>query len=229
MLHGANGSGPTLRPLADALRPYARVETPNLIGHGGRPVPVRFTVQDFAEDVVAYLDARKFERTFLFGYSFGGYVALYVARHFPQRLFGVCTLATNFVFDAAKVRHFTYLLSPERLSRPGKTRPAELTATHYPQYWVPITTNNSRLFEELGERPALSEQDVAAISLPALVISTERDQNVSANESRRLSELLRGRLLLLPGEGHPLEKLPSDEVARAIGGWIAESAGESSP
>lgn len=220
MLHGANGSGDTLHPLAEALRAYATVSTPSMIGHGGRPVPVRFTVEDFAEDLIAFLDARKIERTFLFGYSFGGYVALYAARHHPERFQGVCTLATNFVFDAAKVAHFTYLLSPERLSRPGMTRPAELTATHYPQHWVPISTNTARLFEELGQQPALTEDDLAAIVLPALVISADRDQNVSPDESRRLSELVRGQLLMLPGVAHPLAVLPHAEIARAVGEWM---------
>ena len=64
MLHGSNGSGETLLPLADLLRPHARIETPNLIGHGGRSVPERFSVRDFAEDVVAYLDAQKLARAY---------------------------------------------------------------------------------------------------------------------------------------------------------------------
>src|SRR5690242_7580562 len=165
MIHGANGSGEALLPLADLLRPHARIETPNLIGHGGRPVPDRFSVREFAEDLVAWLDAQKLVRVYLFGYSVGGYIGLYLARHFPQRVAGICTLAVKYVFDANTVKHYTYIANPER-SRGRDKRRDELVKTHHPEDWEKITSNNRSLFERLGTAPAVTEADLRALSLP---------------------------------------------------------------
>ena len=71
MLHGSNGTGAALAPLADALRPHAAVETPTLLGHGGRPLPERLTVKAMADDIVAQMDERKITQAYVFGYSFG--------------------------------------------------------------------------------------------------------------------------------------------------------------
>ncbi|HEX5476803.1 MAG TPA: alpha/beta fold hydrolase, partial [Burkholderiales bacterium] len=141
LLHGANGAGRLLAPLAEPLRAFAAVETPDLLGHGGRPVPERFSVAEFAADVLAYLDARGIERAVLFGYSFGGYLALYLARRFPERVRALCTLAAKYVFDEATVKHFSYLADPDRLRRPGNPRAKQLEQAHAPQDWVAITNN----------------------------------------------------------------------------------------
>jgi len=223
MLHGANGSGELLLPLAAAMRPYAVVETPNLIGHGGRPVPERLSVRELAEDVVTYMDGRNIARAFVFGYSFGGYIALYLARHFPQRLLGVCVLAVKYVFDAGTVRHFTYLADPERLRRPGNRRPVELTQTHYPQDWVAITTNNRNLFTELGARPALSDEDLRSIAVPALILSADQDQIVPLPETLALGKLIpNSRVAIFRGQAHPLLACPLPFIASTMATWLGQ-------
>ena len=223
MLHGANGSGETLLPLADALRPFAQVEAPNLIGHGGRPVPERLSVPELADDVVAYLDRRQIARAFVFGYSFGGYLALYLARHFPQRLSGICLLAVKHVLDAQTVQRWTNLADPERLRRPGNPRPAELSRTHYPQDWAAITTINRHLFEELGTNPALTEADLRSLALPALIVSSDQDQLVPLPETLALGKLIQGsRVGIFGGQAHPLLACPIPALANTIGTWLGE-------
>ncbi len=223
MLHGANGSGETLLPLADALRPFAHVETPNLIGHGGRPVPERLSLTEMAEDVMAYLDRRQIERAFVFGYSFGGYLALYLARHFPQRLGGVCLLAVKQIFDAATIQRWTYLADPERLRQPGNPRPAELAQRHHPQDWAAVMTINRNLFLELGDHPALTEGDLLSMSLPALILSSDQDQIVPLPETLALGNLIQGsRVGIFSGQAHPLLACPIPALANAIGTWLEE-------
>jgi pimeloyl-ACP methyl ester carboxylesterase len=223
MLHGANGSGETMLPLADALRPFAQVETPNLLGHGGRPVPERLSMPELADDVVAYLDSRQIARAYLFGYSFGGYLALYLARHFPQRLDGICVLAVKYVFDEPTVKRWTHLTNPERLRRPGSPRPAELTRTHFPQDWAAITTINQNLFKEFGANPPLTEADLRSLALPAFVVSADQDQLVPLPETHALGKLIPGSLVgIFSGEAHPLLACPIPALASAIGKWLGE-------
>lgn len=221
MLHGANGTGALMAPLAERLRPWANVKTPDLLGHGGRPVPAHFSVPAFAEDLLAWLDERGIERAVLFGYSFGGYLALYLARRHARRVQALCTLAAKYVFDEATVQHFSYLADPDRLRRPGNPRAKQLEQAHAPQDWVSITNNNRRLFAELGKAPALTEADLQAIRMPALVISADQDQLVPQAETQALAKLLRARLGVFQGRAHPLAAVPVELVVPAIGRWLA--------
>ena len=94
IIHGANSAAAEMAPFIEALRPYTRAVAPSLPGHGGRALPERMTVADFAGDVIAYMDREGIARDVITGYSFGGLVALYIARHYPQRVTAVVALAT---------------------------------------------------------------------------------------------------------------------------------------
>ena len=223
VLHGANGSIATMEPLTRLLRDRIEVRPVNLLGHGGRPVPDGYTVAELAEDVIAWLDQSGIRRAHIFGYSFGAYLALYLARHFPARVRSAATLAAKYVYDHRAVRHLTYLTSPGRLAQPGNPRPAEMTRDHYPRDWTRITRNNRALFTELGREPALGEDDIRAIEAPVLVMSGETDPLVPIEEARALTGLLkRWRLGTFPGPAHPLPTTPLPGVADTIVRFIAE-------
>jgi len=223
LLHGANGAAATMQPLAGPLR--ARITAPvlalDLAGHGGRPVPERFSTEAFATDIIEAMDRAGIARATLLGYSFGGYVALYLARHHPQRVAGVCTLATKLRFDAATVQHFMHLADPERLSRPGNPRAAQLAQDHHPQDWRRVSENNRALFAALGQQPELSEEDLREITVPALVISGELDQLVPMPETLRISQLIPNcEVASFRGFGHPLTAIPLDRVSWLVGEWL---------
>ncbi len=221
LLHGANASGARMAPLVEALSPFAEVDAPNLLGHGGRPLPEALSFEAMAADVVAHLDRVGTARTFLCGYSLGGYLALYLARHYPERWIGVIGLAVKYVFDEGTVRHWTYLAQPERLSRPGNPRAGEMASDHAPQDWVSVTRNTIRLFESLGRDPPLAESDIAAISVPTMLVSSNRDQIVPWSETLTLGRLIRGsHVAMFYGHAHPLHLVPVHPVARAMAAWM---------
>ncbi|HSJ95897.1 MAG TPA: alpha/beta fold hydrolase [Myxococcota bacterium] len=225
ILHGANGCGAEMEPLAAALRPFGEVRAPNLPGHGGRPLPPRMSIEDAADDVLASLGRDGVERAFFVGYSLGGYLALYLARRFPERVLGSCALATKFRFDPATVKHWTYLAQPERLRRPGNPRAAQLDRAHAPQDWTPITLANARLFEELGRAPPLTDADLEAIARPVLLVNSNRDRLVAWAETLDLGRRIPGaRLVMFYGLAHPLARVPVHPVGRAIGAWMREVA-----
>jgi pimeloyl-ACP methyl ester carboxylesterase len=222
ILHGSNGSGATMRALADAV-PDVDTYTPNMLAHGGRPVPERITIEDLANDIIAYMDEQHLARAYVFGYSSGACLALYLARHFPQRFNGVCTLAAKYVFDGNTVAHWTHLTDPERLGRPGNKRAVELTETHKPQDWVAVTNSNRRLFEEYGRNPPLDEDDLRAIKIPALLISSDNDQLVPLAETTALGKLIPDtRVVVYKGHAHPFSIVPIAAMGNVITKWIAQ-------
>jgi pimeloyl-ACP methyl ester carboxylesterase len=223
LLHGSNASGHEMEPLARLLRPHCELRAPNLLGHGGRPVPNGYSLEEMSEDLIAWLDAERIGRCDLFGYSVGGYVALHAARRRPDRFRALATLAAKFVFDHSAVSHVVHLSQPARLARPEIGRKAEMERAHGSGNWEKVALNTCELFRRLGERPPLGEDDLGHINVPALIISGDRDPLVPEAESRRLAELLPfARLALFPGPAHPLAKVPLDQVGRALRSFIAD-------
>jgi lipase len=84
-LHGITGHGLRFRPLTELL-PRLRWIAPDLRGHGRSPWVPPWRLEQHVEDVVAVLDAQGVERAAVLGHSFGGAVALYLARAVPERV-----------------------------------------------------------------------------------------------------------------------------------------------
>ena len=223
VLHGANGSAAEIEPLSAALRAFAPVFTPNLPGHGGRPVPQRMSIADHAADVLAAIEAERIDRPFIVGYSLGGLVGMYLARHHPERVRGVCAVGTKVVFDAATVKHWTYLVDPARLGRPGNPRAGQLEKTHAPQDWRAVAMANSRLFEDLGRAPPLDDAAIGAISVPLMLANSNRDQIVPWAETLAIRKLVpASKLVMFYGLAHPITVVPVHSLAPMIDAWMKE-------
>ncbi|MFC5287365.1 alpha/beta fold hydrolase [Actinokineospora guangxiensis] len=85
-LHGVTGHGGRFRSLAADHLPGHRVIAPDLRGHGRSPSLPPWTLEQHAADVLAVLDAYGIERAALMGHSYGGVVALHLARLAPDRV-----------------------------------------------------------------------------------------------------------------------------------------------
>jgi pimeloyl-ACP methyl ester carboxylesterase len=223
-LHGANSASAELVPFVEAMRPYCVVRTPNMIGHGGRPIPERITVRELAADVVAWMDQEGIAADVVGGYSFGGTVALYLARHHPSRVRGVIALAAKHFFNATTLQHWSHLVDPERLARlkfPWGLRTDELARIHAPNTWQEVASANARIFATLGEAPPLPDADLRAIRAPVMVVSSNLDQIVPWEETLALGKKIPGsHVAMFHGPAHPLRAIPLAAVARTIDEWM---------
>lgn len=224
LLHGSNGCAAEMEALAAPLRAFAQVHVPDLPGHGGRPIPARISVEDAAAEVIAALDAGGIERAVFAGYSSGGYIATWLARHHPGRTLGACAIATRFQFTPEAINHWIYLAQPERLARPGNPRAGEMLRAHGPD-WADVSRANAGFFAELGRAPPLAPGDLAAIEPPVLLVNGNRDAFVPWSETLAAGKAIpRAKLVMFFGIAHPLRNVPAVQVARAVEQWLAEQA-----
>jgi pimeloyl-ACP methyl ester carboxylesterase len=104
LLHGALADARQFTAFEPLLQNHFDTDTISFSGHGGSAVEAAFTCDLFAAEVLRKVDSRwQGAPVHLFGYSMGGYVALYIARHFPSKVQSVFTVATklNWAFEAA--------------------------------------------------------------------------------------------------------------------------------
>lgn len=218
LLHGANGGSVEIEPMRAALGDYFEVSAPDWLGHGGRPVPKDIDVPALAADFLGWMDGRGIGSAWIAGYSVGGYVALYMARHFPARVEGVMALATKAILDAPTIKHWIHLASVGRLE--GTERAQQLEKTHAPNDWRDVARLNQRFFAALAEEPPLDAVALGEIARPVMLVNGDTDKLVPWGETAELGKVIpRSKLVKFYGFAHPMQLVPVFAVARALGEW----------
>ncbi len=139
MLHGLSANAHCFAGvIAAGLSPKFRVVAPDLRGRGQTDKPATgYSMAEHAADVLGLLDTLGLERVILAGHSFGGYVAIYIAARYPERV------EKLIVIDAAITLNprVNELLKPslDRLTRVSPSVDAYLAeareAPHLDGYW----------------------------------------------------------------------------------------------
>ena len=84
-LHGVTGHGARFAPLADAV-PDLRWISVDLRGHGRSPWSPPWTFEQHVADVVGVLDRMEVDDVAVVGHSYGGAIAVHLARALPDRV-----------------------------------------------------------------------------------------------------------------------------------------------
>lgn len=106
---------PQLLPLAEA---GYRVIAPDLRGFGDSDAPASgYSMDGFADDMVALLDALQIERAVVGGMSMGGYILMNMLERYPDRIRAACFIATKSFADdeAGRGRRTAMAAEAERL------------------------------------------------------------------------------------------------------------------
>jgi len=219
LLHGALGARTQLDPLAEALRPSFHVHQLDFEGHGNAAPRDRvFRMQHFGENVIDLIDSLGIERVRLFGYSMGGYVAVYLAMTRPDRVDRVVTLGTKFRWDPATAARDVARLNPHAIRAKVPHFAETLAARHDGAGgWERVLADTAELLRDLGDNPLLTDATLAAITQPVRVIVGDQDATVSVEESTTVANMLAaGSLTVLPNTAHPVEQVTVDVLAPVL-------------
>jgi pimeloyl-ACP methyl ester carboxylesterase len=209
LLHGALGSKELFENLETRLKDNFDVHSINFSGHGREPVPdVSFSIELFAGDVLSRLGKMKIEKINIFGYSMGGYVGLYLAKHYPEKIDKVFTIATKFKWNEEIALKETKMLDPVKIKEKVPAYAEQLKKRHAPQDWEKILAKTAEMMTNLGKNNALIDEDYSLIEHDVLVSVGDRDRMVTIEETVEVYRKLKnGQLLILPDTPHPLENM----------------------
>jgi pimeloyl-ACP methyl ester carboxylesterase len=197
-------------------------------GSSGAPDdPGAYSMDTFAADAAAVLDAAGVERTVVCGLSMGGYVTFALLRRDPERVAGVVLADTRAEADP-----------PERIEqRAAQQQQVAAEGTHHLVETLvggPLLSDTTRNrkpdvvervrsladsppagyiggLEALKTRPDSTPQ-LAAISVPALILVGEEDALTPPATARSMHEHIGGsEMVVVPDAGH-LSNLESPEV-----------------
>ena len=86
LLHGAIATKDQFDSLIPLLEADFDCHTLNFSGHGHEVTDKPFGIAQFAQDVIEWVNNNDHQSINIFGYSMGGYVAMYLAFHYPERI-----------------------------------------------------------------------------------------------------------------------------------------------
>lgn len=217
LLHGALGAKSQLQDLASALSKSFDVHLFNFSGHSGEPFEKDFNVPQFATELKTYIDSFHNKKFGVFGYSMGGYVALYLESNYPGSLSAVYTLATKFDWNPESSAKEASMLNPEKLQEKVPAFALELEKRHAPNDWKQLLQRTANMMKEMGENPPLKTKDFNGIKIPILIGRGDLDKMVSAEESKQVvSSLPSGFFKSYSNWQHPIEKVELEVLANDI-------------
>jgi esterase/lipase len=217
LLHGAIGAKEQLTPLAEKLKSSYIVHTLNFSGHGGEPMPTNFSIVIFANDVLSYLDKNNIDKINIFGYSMGGYVALFLAKKHPSRINKVMTLATKFHWTEETAEKEIKMLNPEKIQEKLPEFAKTLEDRNKPNDWKLALKSTAEMMIALGKKNTLQLSDYQNIEHQTLISIGDKDSMVTLEETIAVyRQLKNANFFVLPNTQHPIEKVELERLSKEI-------------
>lgn len=216
MLHGALGSRLQFSKLLPLIPGSLAID---FEGHGGTPGTDKFTLEGFSNNVLNWMEREDTGPVDIFGYSMGGYVALYTALHYPDRIGRIITLGTKFDWTPESAAKELKMLDPEKIEAKVPQFAEHLKRVHHPQDWKDILLKTGRFMTDLGNGACLKNEDLSLINNQVFIGLGDQDEMVTAEESRWAFDALpNAQMTRLKDTRHPIEKADPEMLAA----WIAE-------
>jgi len=217
-LHGFPHNRAFWAPQIGALTGSARCIAPDLRGFGETPPAPPYSMDQYADDAVALLDALGIERAVIAGLSMGGYVAFAIWRRHRHRVRALVLADTRAGADTeearAKRRELIALArregsaavaSAQIAGTVGRTtrerRPDVMDALHRILAAAPVDGIVGAL-EAMMARPD-STPTLPTIDVPTLIVVGDEDVITPVKEARAMQAAIAGsRLEVIAGAGH---------------------------
>lgn len=218
LLHGALGSQSQLLPLKEKLEARYSVHTFNLSGHAGKQIPsVPLSIALFASDVLEFMEQNNITSANIFGYSMGGYVAMYLAKYYPEKIKQVITLAAKFYWDEVVASKEIKMLDADTIEKKVPAFAMQLKERHAPNDWRLVLQKTIDMMISLGKNNTLKIEDYPGIQQQCMIMLGDRDKMVSFEETIAVyKQLPNAQLCVLPQTAHPIEQVNVDMLSYMI-------------
>lgn len=224
LLHGALGAQAQFDQLAARLEPhFSSVHRFDFEGHGAASRPDRpFRMEHFVENVLAYLAAHGLPAIDVFGYSLGGYVAMLLARQHPAQVKRLATLGTKYLWDVEDAAREVRLLDPDKIRAKVPAFARTLEARH-PAGWEVVLGKTREMLTALGQTPALSLADFAAVPHRLRLMVGDQDTTAGVEDSLRVFRALpNAEFEVWPDTPHALERVSLERLTRSLSEFFNE-------
>ncbi len=217
LLHGAIGAKDQLEPLAKELSANGyQVYSLNFSGHGQTPFQNQFGIAQFAEELLEFVVKNHLIRPAIFGYSMGGYVALYLASQKPGLFSDIITLGTKFAWSPEIAMKEIKMLDAKTISEKVPKFAAALETRHGSD-WELLLQRTADMMIDLGNNNLLDPTAFSKVNNRVLIGLADGDTMVTAEETdNAASKIVGSSRYTLYNTKHPIETVNVAELTQIL-------------
>ena len=209
LLHGNGEDGSYFLHQMEAFSREFLVYALDTRGHGRSPRgSAPFTISQFAEDLLAFLDEQGLKRVNLLGFSDGGNIALTFALRHPERVRRLVLNGANLTPRGVKAWVQLPIVLGYQIASRLKS---------------PKARTNAEMLGLMVHEPQIPPSELAGLMMPVLVIAGTRDM-IREDHTRLMAREIPGaRLALIPGNHFIARRNPA-VFNRAVWSFFQETA-----
>ena len=203
LLHGNGEDCSYFKGQINAFSKQYHVYTPDTRGHGKTPRGSRpFTIRQFSEDLLCFMDERRIEKAHLLGFSDGGNIAMIFAIQHPERLNRLILNGAN--LNAGGVRRTTQIPIEigYRIARCFSVRSEQAKL-------------NAEMLGLMVNDPDIKPEELGSIRAETLVIAGTRDMIRREHTKLIARSIPDSHLVFIRGSHFIADKNP-EEFNRAV-------------
>lgn len=223
LLHGALGSKSQFKELIKLLEPNFNVFAFDLEGHGKNEGEKEFSMMNFSQNVLDFMDDNQIGTSHFFGYSMGGYIALYMANEYPEKFGKIICLGTKLEWDPEIAKKEIRSLNVEKIKEKVPHFADELEKRH--RDWRAVVNKTAKMMIGLGDGKGVLTENYSKIQHQVLLCLGEDDKMVSVDETRNTANLLpNGQWEILGNTPHPIEKIDKEKLSLLLENFISSNS-----
>jgi esterase/lipase len=219
LLHGAIGAADQLLPLQTQLEKRGAICFPfEFSGHGKTPASQNgFGIQQFAKELKDFIVTNSLQHAHVFGYSMGGYVALYLASNEANLLGNIATLGTKFDWNHETALKESKMLNAEQIELKVPKFAEALVTRHGTNNWKALLARTEQMMIDLGDINLLNNSLLQSIENKTMLGLADNDNMVSYEETKHVFNQLKNKnFYMLPNTKHPIESVNSDLLSHLL-------------
>ena len=207
-LHGALGAASQFDSIIAKLRAHYHCVALDFPMHGNNEMKCEFSIQGFAEYLINYIEENKLNGVAVFGFSMGGYVALYAASKRPELFSGIMTLATKLKWNEDIANKAKSMMDTALMQQKVPHFVQQLIKRHLHIDWKILVNNTADLLVNIGNEPLLTDEIFTHLKMPIQLGIGDKDYGVSIEETAHAyRQLENGNMYILPNTKEPFEKV----------------------
>lgn len=217
LLHGALGSAEQMSGIESVFSDHRPTHCLNLPGHGGIPATGPFSMKMFEEALLRFLDEKKLDQVSFFGYSMGGYVALWFAWKHPERVQSIITLGTKLAWTPETAAGMQRMFDAEKIALKAPQMAEHLARVHTPLDWKLLCRQTADFLHDLGAGKGIPDHAYPNIGCPVVIGRGTADHVVSAEECAHMARLIPDcRVQELSEVPHVIEQIEANSLQSAV-------------
>jgi pimeloyl-ACP methyl ester carboxylesterase len=214
ILHGALGSKHQFEPLISKAKKYFDVYFYTFSGHAEKDFSGQYTLESLADELRTFVQKNQLEGSVIFGFSMGGYIALYTALSENLICKRIITLGTKFAWNPQSAEKEIAKLNPTLIEEKAPHFANDLQRRH--KDWKKLLEKTCDLMKSLGDSPLINSQTLSSLQFPVIIARGKNDRMVSREESFQMALHKNVRFIELENTPHPIERVSVDQLIDLI-------------